>query len=79
MSTTQSNLKKLREVHHLSQLEISRRTGINQTRLSRWEAGGVASAADAALCLAKLVEECDAKAAIARCAEAQPEAVKEGA
>jgi len=61
-TTTHTNLKRLREVHGLSQSEISRRTGINQTRLSRWEAGDVASAADAALVLADLVKECDAKA-----------------
>lgn len=41
----------------LKQTEISRRTGIAQWRLSRWEAGVVPSAADAALRLKALHDE----------------------
>lgn len=53
MSDTTSIIKRLRAAG-LSQSEISRRTGIPQPRLSRWEAGEVPEAADDALKLAKL-------------------------
>jgi transcriptional regulator with XRE-family HTH domain len=53
MSDTTSIIKRLRAAG-LSQSEISRRTGIPQPRLSRWEAGEVPDAADDALKLAKL-------------------------
>jgi len=66
MSTQQSEthrlLMRLRQEHKLSQSEIYRRTGISQTRLSRWESGGAADAADAALKLRELVVKCDAQA-----------------
>lgn len=63
MSTkTLDLLKRLREVHKLSQTEISRRTGIGQPKLSRWEAGSIGGAADEALKLAALVAEFDRKA-----------------
>lgn len=55
MSTTTTIIKRLRAAG-LSQSEISRRTGIPQPRLSRWEGGEVPDAADDALKLAKLVE-----------------------
>lgn len=41
----------------LSQIEISRRTGIPQPRLSRWQAGETPDAADDALTLARLEAE----------------------
>lgn len=62
MSTkTLDLLKRLREFHKLSQTEISRRTGIGQPKLSRWEAGSIGGAADEALKLAALVADCDRK------------------
>lgn len=61
-SETRRLLMRLRQVHELSQSEIFRRTGISQTRLSRWEAGEIADAADAALKLRELVVKCDAQA-----------------
>lgn len=61
-SETQRLLMRLRQEHKLSQSEIYRRTGISQTRLSRWESGEIADAADAALKLRELVVKCDAKA-----------------
>lgn len=51
--TTTHILKRLRSAG-LTQTEISRRTGIPQPRLSRWEAGEVPDAADDALRLAAL-------------------------
>lgn len=50
-SPAQELLRRLRS--RLSQTEISRRTGIPQPTISRWEREGVADAADGAL---KLVE-----------------------
>lgn len=48
-------LKRLRT--RLTQTEISRRTGIPQPTLSRWESSGVAEAADDALKLIQLERE----------------------
>jgi len=56
MSETTDLIKRLRAAK-LSQTEISRRTGIPQPRLSRWESGEVPDAADDALKLAALVAE----------------------
>ena len=61
-SETRLLLMRLRQYHNLSQSEIYRRTGISQSRLSRWEAGEIADAADAALKLRELVVKCDAQA-----------------
>lgn len=61
-TTTLALLKRLREVYQLSQTEISRRTGIKQPKLSRWEGGSNARSADEALKLAALVAEFDRKA-----------------
>ena len=49
----------------MSQAEIAHAIGVNQSRISRWEAGDVASGAEAA---AKLIALADKKAA-----EASPE------
>lgn len=57
MSTTIALLECLRKRHKLSQTEISRRTGIPQPRLSRWERGDVPDAADDSLKLAGLVND----------------------
>jgi transcriptional regulator with XRE-family HTH domain len=55
MRDTTELIKRLRD-SGLSQTEISKRTGIPQSRLSRWENGGVPDAADDALKLKALVE-----------------------
>lgn len=52
MAQVQTVLRRLRET--LSQSEIARRTGIAQSKLSRWEAGKVAAGAEDALKLADL-------------------------
>lgn len=54
MSETAELIRVLRE-RGLTQTEISRRTGIPQPRLSRWQGGNVSDAADDALKLAELV------------------------
>jgi transcriptional regulator with XRE-family HTH domain len=48
MSSIQDMLRRLRELG-LTQVEIARRTGVPQPRLSRWESGAVPSGADDAL------------------------------
>lgn len=55
MQSVQEALQVIRE--SLSQSEISRRTGISQSKLSRWEAGDVASGAEDALKLVALAKE----------------------
>jgi len=59
MSETTDLLQRLK-AHRLSQLEIARRTGIPQPRLSRWANGTTPTGADDALKLAALVAELDA-------------------
>lgn len=56
MSTTRQNLKRLREAG-LSQSEIARRAGIPQPRISRWEGGDIAKAADDAIRLDRLANQ----------------------
>jgi transcriptional regulator with XRE-family HTH domain len=56
MSETTDLIKVLRK-GGLSQSEISRRTGIPQSRVSRWESGAAPVGADDALKLAALVSE----------------------
>lgn len=63
MSETLENLRRLRGLHKLSQSEIGRRIGIAQWRVSRWEAGVIPDAADAALRLADLLASIDRDAA----------------
>lgn len=58
MTKTVEIIKRLRSSpHSLSQVEISRLTGIPQPRVSRWEAGHVAAGADDALRLASLEQK----------------------
>jgi transcriptional regulator with XRE-family HTH domain len=54
----------------LSQSEIARRTGISQSKISRWEAGQVADGAEDALKLVDLAEQM--KTAVAQ--QGEPEA-----
>lgn len=56
MSDTTELVRRIR-AHGLTQTEISRRTGIPQPRLSRWEAGEAPVGADDALKLYKLDAE----------------------
>jgi transcriptional regulator with XRE-family HTH domain len=63
LSPAQALLKRLRTQHRLTQTEISRRTGIPQPTLSRWENDGVAEAADDALKLQELERQLTAPAA----------------
>lgn len=57
MSATTDLILALRNTAKLSQSEISRRTGIPQPRISRWEAGEAPDAADDALKLRALHEQ----------------------
>jgi len=61
MQSTTALIKKLRKT--MSQTEISRRTGIPQPRLSRWESGDVPESVDDALRLAALVAALSAASA----------------
>lgn len=57
MSKITEIIKTLRsEPFGLSQMEIERRTGISQSRISRWENGDVAAGADDALKLVSLYD-----------------------
>jgi transcriptional regulator with XRE-family HTH domain len=62
MSETTGLIKTLRDLG-MSQTDISKRTGIPQPRLSRWEGGEVPDAADDSLKLAALVRELQEAAA----------------
>ena len=57
MSATTALILELRTTAQLSQSEISRRTGIPQPRLSRWESGDAPASADDALKLRALHAE----------------------
>lgn len=54
MQSISEILRGLRET--LSQSEIARRTGISQSKLSRWESGEIAAGADDALKLLALAK-----------------------
>lgn len=54
MSKVAELIRELRQNGGLSQAEISRRTGIPQPRISRWESGDVAAGADDALKILQL-------------------------
>jgi len=57
MSKITEIIKRLRSAPFgLSQMEIERRTGISQSRISRWENGDVAAGADDALKLVSLFD-----------------------
>ena len=58
MDKIQDAIRSLRRT--LSQSEIARRTGIAQSKISRWEAGDVPAGASDALKLIKLAAEIDA-------------------
>lgn len=63
MDSIAAIIKRLRAAG-LTQLEIQRRTGIPQPRLSRWEAGRAPDAADDVLKLAQLDTEVARSAAV---------------
>ena len=65
MSQVQDALAVLRQT--MSQAEIAEAIGVNQSRISRWEAGDVASGAEAAVKLIALAEKkiADASAELA--------------
>lgn len=60
MNSTTSILKALRR-RGLAQMDIRRRTGIPQSRLSKWEGGQVPAAADDALKLQALLSSLEAE------------------
>ena len=62
MSQIQDALKALRRT--MSQAEIAEAIGVNQSRISRWEAGDVASGAEAAAKLIALAKEKTADASL---------------
>lgn len=62
MSATTELIKRLRAAG-LTQTEISRRTGIPQPRISRWEGGAAPVCADDALALLDLAQRVEALAA----------------
>lgn len=55
MTNVQVLLRELRS--EMTQSEIARRTGIAQSKISRWESGRAPAGADDALRLAALVQE----------------------
>lgn len=61
MDKIQDAIQSLRRT--LSQSEIARRTGIAQSKISRWEAGDVPAGASDALRLIELAAEIDAPTA----------------
>ena len=64
MSKISEIIKRLRASPlSLSQTEIEKRTGISQSRISRWENGDVAAGADDALKLVELEKSLTDKAA----------------
>lgn len=69
MDKIQDAIRSLRRT--LSQSEIARRTGIAQSKISRWEAGDVPAGASDALKLIELAKEVEA-AAPARKAKPTP-------
>lgn len=60
MSQTTDLIRQLRQLP-MSQSEISRRTGIPQPRISKWEADGAPQSADDALKLEGLLRQVKAK------------------
>ncbi len=72
MDTATDLIKRLRSAG-MSQTEISRRTGIPQPRLSRWEAGFPSAGANDALKLAQLVLDTEAVGAAPVASSATPE------
>lgn len=70
MSKVSELIRGMRQKGGLSQSEISRRTGIPQPRISRWESGDVAAGANDALKLMDLAAQL-AERAIAGSAAAQ--------
>jgi len=70
MEQVQAVIRQLRA--SLSQSEISRRTGIVQSKISRWEAGNVAAGAEEALKLVALARQMQLEQ------EMEPEVAQQG-
>lgn len=77
MSETSALLRDIRQ-RGLTQVDIGKRTGIPQPRLSKWEKGSVPAAADDALKLQKLRDELAANAAGVQPAASAPAVSVEG-
>jgi transcriptional regulator with XRE-family HTH domain len=71
MSQTTDLIKRLRALN-VSQSEISRKTGIPQPRLSRWENGDAPAGADDALKLSALVTVLEAERSLTKSSEPTP-------
>ena len=67
MDKIQDAIQSLRRT--LSQSEIARRTGIAQSKISRWEAGDIPAGASDALKLIELAKEVEAAAPAQEAAE----------
>lgn len=61
MKSTAHDIALLRQ--HMTQTEIARKTGISQSRLSRWESGRIPDSVEDARKLAELAESLRTKAA----------------
>lgn len=75
MDKIQDAIKSLRRT--LSQSEIARRTGIAQSKISRWEAGDVPAGASDALRLIELAKEVEDAATAPARGEAQESTLQE--
>jgi len=53
----QQRLKELRIQHNLSQMELSKATGISQSAIAKWELGKTEPSASAIIILAKFFNE----------------------
>ena len=50
-------LKELREIHHISQMELSLKTGISQSAIAKWELNKTEPTASALITLSKFFNE----------------------
>lgn len=73
MSKTIDIIRRLRALP-LTQAEISRRTGIPQPRICRWEAGNIPVGADDALRLADLLVQSESNLPVGLATQALPAA-----
>ena len=50
-------LKELRKLHHLSQMDLAKKTGISQSAIAKWELNKTEPTASALIILARFFEE----------------------